>query len=41
LKKEQHMTDLVRMTAKMVDRGQAPGDATRKFAGLAGWALAG
>ncbi|KAI3427176.1 hypothetical protein D9Q98_007113 [Chlorella vulgaris] len=38
---EQHMAELMRVTAKVVDRGQAPGDATRKFAGLAGWALAG
>ncbi|KAI3437676.1 hypothetical protein D9Q98_000126 [Chlorella vulgaris] len=38
---EQHISELMRVTAKVVDRGQAPGDATRKFAGLAGWALAG
>jgi len=29
------------ITAKVVDRGQAPTDTTRRFAGLAGWALPG
>lgn len=35
------LQQLARFTAKVVDRGQAPADAVRRFPGLAGWLLPG